>query len=62
MIFWNEYKEYKKIALKCIDEGDSLDGGIKIELLKFQLNHQTKEQTIENIINYLSDGKHYDSN
>jgi len=59
MIEWNNYKVFKLKAERFLQEGYSKNDYIQIEILKFKLNRISKEQSIENIINILSDGEHF---
>jgi len=59
MIYWSEYKMYKKVAERHLKEEDSQNVDIQIEVLKFKLRQTTQEQSIENIINVLSGGEHF---
>ena len=59
MIHWHEYKKYKQMAERYLNEGDSNNVDIQIEVLKFKLRQITEEQSIENIINVLSEGEHF---
>lgn len=58
MIFWDEYKKHKATAIRVINEGSKKDE-VQIEVLKYKLNEQTYEQTVENIINILSGYEHF---
>jgi len=59
MIYWHEYKEYKKTAELLLGGKITENVDLKIEVLKCTLGKVPKEQSIENIINILSNGEHY---
>jgi hypothetical protein len=59
MIFWEQYKQLKKIAEKAIALGVSEDFEVIIAVREFQTGVSTKEKCIEDIINILSGGEHY---
>lgn len=59
MIYWNEYKKYKVIAESMIDTGAGGNAASTKELMKLFRNEQTRDQTIENLINILSGGQHF---
>ena len=59
MIYWNEYKEYKKVAEKMVKNRDFKIEDVQMEIYKMELNQISKEQCVENIINILSNGEHF---
>jgi len=58
MIWLHEYKQYKQMAEQYIKDGMSLNIGVQIQILKYELKQTTYEEAIENIIYVLSDGQH----
>lgn len=59
MIFWEQYKKLKAVAVKAIATSCSDDFEVIIAIRELQQGAFTKEETIENIINILSNGEHY---
>jgi uncharacterized membrane protein len=59
MIYWQEYKQYKRLAEGYLKDQISLNTDVQIEIYKFMLNQVSREQAIENIINVLSGGEHF---
>jgi len=59
MLWLHEYKEFKIMAERLIEIGDSGNVFIKAELLKFQLNKISEKQCLNNLINILSNGEHF---
>lgn len=63
MIFWNEYKNFKAIAEKCLDnkmEAPTIK--VEIKVLEYSINQISRADAIEWIINSLSNGKHFEDN
>jgi len=58
MIWLHEYKQYKAIAERCIQDGMSLNIEVQIQILKYELKQVTYEEAIENIIYVLSGKQH----
>lgn len=59
MLFWHEYKIYREKAETIVLQPDSDNQEIAYELHMLKIKKQSKEKTIENIINILSEGQHY---
>lgn len=64
MINWNEYKKYKVAAEQMLDNRNELPANVdlRIAVLEFRLNRKSKEQSIEILINFLSNGEHFKNN
>lgn len=58
MIQWQQYKEYKVIALRLIDSGYSVNSNIQHEIDCLFEDLQSEHETVENIINILSNYEH----
>ena len=58
MLWLDEYKKYKTIAVRMIGDGDSNNIDIKIKIFEYKLGRITEDQAIDTIINILSNGEH----